>query len=183
MSWTAAMEEARASASVSQFELETIEILHPAFVTRDEPDSIRLVLDSRDWDLQLEAAAPLKGGQVVTFQAAAMRITRPPQQEGTTGTVGLSFDFIGREVLPWIDEALSIRADARLIVRTWLANRNATTGEYSVVGPPHEILGGLTVGKINATARTVELTASFRDMLNVGFPRARFTQDNFPGLF
>lgn len=184
MSWTVAVEEARASASVSQFELETIEILHPAFVGEDDlPDSIRLVLDERDWDLLLEAGAPLKGGQVVSFRSAAMRITRPPQQEGTTGSVGLGFDFVGREILPWIDEALSIRADARLIVRTWLAARDATTGIYTATGTPQEILRGLTVGRINATARSVDLTASFRDLLNVGFPRRRFVQDDFPGLF
>lgn len=182
--WDAAIEEARASAGVNQFELETIEILHPAFVGEDDlPDSIRLVLDGREWDLQLEAGAPLKGGQTVRFLPAAMRIGRPPQEEGSVGTVRLAFDFVGREVLPWVDEALSLRADGRLIVRSWIAARNVSTGAYTAAGAPKEVLTGLTIGRISATLTTVELTARFKDLVNVGFPRRRFIQDEFPGLF
>lgn len=181
--WNAAVEEARASATVDQFELETIELLHPAFTSDDLPDSMRLVLDERDWPLELEAAAPLKGGQTVLFQSAAMRVARPEQVEGQIGEVRLAFDFVSREVLPWIDEALSIRADGRLIIRTWLASRDMVTGLYTVTGAPLEILSGLTVREIRASAASIELTASFRDLINVGWPRRLFTQAEFPGLF
>lgn len=182
--WDAAVEEARASATVDQFELETIEMLHPAFVSDDDlPDSIRLVLDEQDWNLELEDAAPLNGGETVLFRSAAMRVVRPEQAEGQIGEVRLAFDFVTREVLPWIDEALSIRADGRLIVRTWIATRNMATGLYTVTGAPLEILTGLTVREIHATAASIELTASFKDLINVGWPRRLFTQDEFPGLF
>ncbi|MHB2265804.1 DUF1833 family protein [Aliihoeflea sp. PC F10.4] len=182
--WDAAIAEARASAAMDQIELEAIELLHPMFVSdQNLPDSIRLVLDERAWDLQLEPDAPLKGGQVTAFEPAAMRIVRPDQAEGQIGEVRLAFDFVGREVLPWIDEALSIRADGRLILRSWLANHNADTGAWSVHGGPLEVLRGLTVREIYATASTIELTAAFKDLINVGFPRRRFIQDDFPGLF
>ena len=182
--WDAAIAEARASASVDQFELETIEMLHPAFVSDDDlPDSIRLVLDNQEWDLQLEPSAPLNGGHQVRFDPAAMRIVRPEQAEGQIGEVRLAFDFVAREVLPWIDGALSIRADGRLIMRTWLASLNRATGAYSVTGGPLEVLTGLTVREIRATASSIELTAAFKDMVNVGWPRRLFTQDEFPGLF
>lgn len=182
--WDAALAEARASATVNQFELETIEILHPMFVGPDDlPDSIRLVLDERDWDLTLEASAPLNGARVTTFTSAAMRVVRPEQSEGQMGEVRLAFDFVGREVMHWIDKAISVRADGRLILRTWLANHDSTTGDWSVVGPPLEVLRGLTVREIHATATTIELTAAFKDLINVGFPRRLFTMADFPGLF
>lgn len=182
--WDAAVEEARASASVDQFELEAIEITHPAWVGEDElPGALRMVLDERDWNLTLEAAAPLHGGQTVPFASTAMRIVRPEQVEGQIGEVTLAFDFVSRAVLPWIDQALSIRADGRLILRTWLASRDMVTGVWSVSGPPLEILQGLTVRDIHSTATSIELTAAFKDLVNVGYPRRRFHQAEFPGLF
>lgn len=182
--WDAALAEARASASIDQFELEGIEITHPAWVGDDElPGALRMVLDERDWSLKLENDAPLHAGQTVPFIATAMRLVRPQQAEGQIGEVTLAFDFVGRTVLPWIDQALSIRADGRLILRTWLASRNNLTGEWSVTGAPLEKLAGLTVREIHATATAIELTAAFKDLINVGFPRRRFVQDDFPGLF
>lgn len=182
--WDEAIAEARASASINQFEIETIEMLHPAFVGDDDmPDSLRLVLDERDWNLQLENSAPLHGGQIVKFTSAAMRVDPPSQEEGSLGSVRLGFDFVSRAVQPWLDKAVSIRADGRLILRTWLATRNEVTGDYSVTGMPLEVLAGLTVREVNCTATSVELTAQFRDLVNVGFPRRYFRQDDFPGLF
>ncbi len=182
--WDAAIEEARSSASVDQFELETIELLHPAFVdTEGLPSGIRLVLDERQWTLRLENDAPLDAGELVQFEPCAMRVVRPEQLEGQIGEVKLAFDFVGREVLPWVDEALSIRADGRLIVRSWLASRNMATGEYTVVGRPLEVLRGLTVRELHASGTSIEITAAFKDLVNVGFPRPRFTQNHFPGLF
>lgn len=182
--WDAAIEEARASASVDQFELEAVEIAHPAWVGEDElPGALRMVLDERDWNLTLEAGAPLHGGQMVPHTATAMRVVRPEQVEGQIGEVKLAFDFVSRAVLPWIDQALSIRADGRLILRTWLATRNMETGVWSVSGPPVEVLPGLTVREIHATATAIELTAAFKDLVNVGWPRRRFLQAEFPGLF
>lgn len=182
--WEAAIAEARASASVNHFEIETIEMLHPAFVSAENmPDSLRLVLDERDWNLQLEAGAPLNGGQTVAFTPAAMRIAPPAQEEGSLGSVRLVFDFVSRAVQPWLDKAVSIRADGKLILRTWLATRNEVTGDYAVAGPPLEVLAGLTVRDVQCTATSVELTAQFRDLVNVGFPRRYFRQEDFPGLF
>lgn len=182
--WDAAIEEARASASVDQFELEAVEIRHPAWVGGDDlPAALRLVLDNQDWNLRHEADAPLNAGQSVLYVPTAMRIVRPDQTEGQIGSVSLAFDFVSRAVLPWIDEALSIRADGQLTLRTWIASRDMATGAYSVSGPPKEILKGLIVRKISASATSIELAASFKDLVNVGFPRRLFEPSEFPGLF
>ena len=182
--WDVAVEEARASASGEQFEVETIELIHPVITDKEGlPDSIRLVLDEREWPLQLEAGAPLHGGQTVLFTPCAMRVTVPEQVEGKVGEVRLAFDAVPRTIHPWLDKALTIRADGRLIVRVWLANRNSLTGEYTAVGGPREVLRGLAVREVMATATAIEMTASFKDLVRVGFPRRLFTQQEFPGLF
>lgn len=184
MSWTEAIEEARASAPADVFELETIEILHPAFVDdEDNPDSVRLVLDDRDWELELEPDAPLNGGQSVTFSKAAMRIERPAQEEGTLGEVRLSFDNVPRAYMPYLDAAAQVRATAQLILRVWLADRDLETGAYSAEGPPAEILRGLTIRGVQITGRSVTATARFLDLLNLGFPRRIFSREDFPALF
>lgn len=182
--WDAAIEEARASASIDQFELEAVEIRHPAWVGGDDlPSSLRLVLDEREWNLQHEPDAPLNPSQSVLYVPTAMRIVRPEQAEGQIGEVSLAFDFVSRAVLPWIDEALSIHADGQLTLRSWIANRNMATGAWSVSGRPKEVLKGLIVRKISASATTIQLTASFKDLVNVGFPRRLFEPSEFPGLF
>lgn len=182
--WNDAIEEARASAPIDQFELEGIEITHPAWVGEDDlPGALRMVLDKREWNLTLEADAPLNGGQTVPFVPTGMQIVRPEQMEGQIGEVRLAFDFVSRAILPWVDDALSIRADGTLRLRTWLARRNLLTGEWSVVGPPLEVLKGLIVRDLHATATAIEVTAAFKDLVNVGFPRRRFIQPEFPGLF
>lgn len=182
--YDAAIEEARASAPIDVFELEAIELRHPAWVDEgDLPGALRMVLDLREWNLTHEAGAPVAAGQSVLYRPAAVRVVRPEQAEGQPGDVTLAFDFVSRAVLPWIDEALSIRADGQMTLRTWLAEKNIVTGAWQVSGPPKEILKGLTVRKINATATSISLTASFRDLFNVGFPRRLFSQNEFPGLF
>lgn len=182
--WDAAIAEARASASIDTFEIEGIELTHPAWVGEDGlTGALRLVLDKRDWQLTHEADAPLHPGQSVTYRQTGMQIVRPEQMEGQTGEVRLSFDFVSREILPWVDEALSMRADGTLRMRVWLARRNLVTGQWTVSGPPLEILKGLIIRDLRATATSIEVTAAFKDLVNVGFPRRRFVQDDFPGLF
>lgn len=182
--WSEAIEEARASAPADVIELETIEIVHPAFVDEaEEPDSIRGVLDEAAWELELEADAPLKGGEVVTFSPLALRVERPAQEEGTLGQVRLSFDNVPRAFMPLLDEAVQVRATARLILRTWVAVRDSETGVYAAAGPPDEILGELTIRDIEVSGRTVTGTARFLDLLNVGFPGRTFSREEFAALF
>lgn len=182
--WSEAIEEARASAPADVFEIETIEILHPEFRDEeDQPDSIRGVLDTRAWDLELEPDAPLKGGETVTFDPIGFRVERPAQEAGTLGEVRLAFDNVPRTHMPLLDEAVKVRATAELIVRSWVAVRDGETGVYAAEGPPGEVLRGLTIRGVRITGRTVTATARFLDLLNLGFPRRIFTREEFPALF
>ncbi|MEJ0012785.1 MAG: DUF1833 family protein [Bauldia sp.] len=182
--WTAAIEEARASAPADTLELETIELIHPAFLDEEGfPGSVRGVLDERAWELELEDAAPLHGGEVVTFSPVAMRLDRPEQAADTLGQVRLAFDNVPRKYAPMFDAAVTVRATARLIIRTWTAVRDLETGAYAAPGPPGELIGELTVRDVDFTGTTTTMSARFLDLLSRGFPGRKFSREDFAALF
>lgn len=184
MSWTEALQEAYASAPADEYIIATLELIHPAFVDEEEnPDSIRIALDDRQWTLQLEAEAPLKGGQSVVFEPLAMRVTLPEQSEGRLGEMKLAIDGVSRQYIDKLDDAAGVRATAALIYREWLATHDPEDGSYAVSGGPDYVLGGMTVKLIDVRQTTIEATATFMDLLNRPFPRRKFTREDFPALF
>lgn len=184
--WTAALQEAYASAPADEFVISTLELLHPAFETADSPseaDSIRIVLDERDWDLTLEAAAPLHGGESVHFSSLALQVSLPEQTEGTLGQMQLALDNVPRDIWTKLQAAARVRATAAVIYREWVAIRNMSTGVYTCTGTPDMIIDQLSVKVITASILRMEATAQFVDLLNKAFPRRTFDRDSFPGLF
>lgn len=184
--WTAALEEAYASAPADEYVIATLEILHAAFVTDTsptEPDSIRISLDEREWSLELEAAAPLKGGQSVTFEPLAIRVVLPEQEEGRFGSMKLALDNVPLEYIDQLEAAASVRSPATLIYREWVAVRGGSPNEYQVSGPPDFVLGQLTIKVVEVNLLSIEAEATFLDLLNKPFPRRRFTREAFPALF
>ncbi|HTM76515.1 MAG TPA: DUF1833 family protein [Devosia sp.] len=182
--WTPALDEAYASAPADEFVVPTLELLHPAFVDGDDnADSVRIALDERDWDLRLEAGAPLFGGQVKTFEAIAMQVSLPEQAEGGMGSLKMSLDNVPRDVWPKLQAAARVRASAQVIYREWVAVRNLTTGVYTPSTAPDLIIGELTMRVVTATVLRIDGLATFVDLLNKGFPRRTFNSEDFPGLF
>lgn len=179
-----ALQEAYASAPADEFIIETLELIHAAFVDDDNlPDSIRVCLDNQSHMLKLEDNAPLKGGQVVLFEPLALDVTLPEQKEGTLGELTLSFDGVPPEYLEKLDSAVGLRSSALLIYREWVAIHDKETGTYTADGPPDFVLGDMTIKRIRASQTSIEATATFIDLLNRGFPRRKFTREDFPGLF
>ena len=182
--WSAALEEAYASAPADEFVIQTLELIHPAFVDEnDAADSVRIVLDGRDWDLTLEEGAPLFGGQTKTFQALAMEVTMPEQVEGQMGSIKMALDNVPRSVWPKLQAAARVRASALVIYREWVAVRDLVNGIYTPSPAPDMVLGDLTMKVVSATVLRVEGMASFVDLLNKGFPRSTFSREHYPGLF
>ncbi|WP_297105129.1 DUF1833 family protein [uncultured Devosia sp.] len=182
--WSQALEEAYASAPADEFVVSTLELIHPAFVDEsDNADSVRIVLDERDWDLTLEADAPLFGGETKTFQALAMDVTLPEQVDGQMGSIKLALDNVPRTVWPKLQAAAKVRASARLVYREWVAVRDAESGAYVASTAPDLIIGDLTMRVVSASVLRIEGTATFVDLLNKGFPRRTFSREDFPGLF
>jgi hypothetical protein len=184
MSWSEALEEAYASAPADEFTISTLELIHAAFVDGDGfPDSIRVALDERSWNLQLEAGAPLKAGQTVTFDPLAVEVQLPEQDDARLGEMQLSLDGVPRAYIDQIDSAVGVRSSALLIYREWIATHDPLTGAYSVSGPPDYVLGSMTVKLIEVDKLRISATATFMDLLNRAFPRRKFTREDFSGLF
>lgn len=182
--WTTALQEAYASAPADEYVISTIELIHPAFVDElDAADSIRVALDTRDWDLTLEVTAPLFGGETKTFSALAMQVSLPEQTEGTLGTLTLALDNVPLSIWPQLQAAARIRASAQVIYREWVAILDVDTGAYTPSATPDLIIDQLTMKVVTASLLRLEGQASFVDLLNKNFPRRRFSRDDFPGLF
>lgn len=182
--WSAALEEAYASAPADEFVVHTLELLHPAFVDgENNADSVRIVLDEQDWDLTLEAGAPLFGGETKTFQALAMEVSLPEQSEGSMGALKLALDNVPRDIWPKLQAAARVRANAQVIYREWVAVRDLETGIYTPSAAPDLVLGELTMRVVTASILRIEGLATFADLLNKGFPRRSFSRADFPGLF
>lgn len=180
-----ALAEAYALAPADEYVISTLEILHAAFVSGSppQPDSIRISLDQRPWELELEVAAPLHGGQTVLFEPLAMRVVQPEQEEGRMGTMRIALDNVPLEYLEQLEQAATMRSPARLIYREWVAVQSGSPPEYAVSGPPDYIVGELTIKVVEANLLTIEAEAMFLDLLNKSFPRRRFTREAFPALF
>lgn len=182
--WSAALEEAYASAPANDYVISTLELIHPAFVDGEgNADSVRIALDDRAWDLTLEDTAPLFAGETKTFEPLAMELTLPEQSETTMGSLNMAIDNVPRTMWPKLREAARVRATAAVIYREWVAVRSEGTGEYAVSGPPDMILDQLTMKVVTATLLRMEGQAAFVDLLNKAFPRRNFDPDDWPGLF
>lgn len=182
--WSAALEEAYASAPADEYVVHTLELIHPAF--EDEggnADSVRIALDDRDWDLTLEANAPLFGGQTKTFSRLALQVSLPEQSESGMGSLKMSLDNVPRSIWPKLQAAAKVRASAQVIYREWVAVRSLVTGDYTPSAAPDLIIDQLTMRLVTATVLRLEGNATFVDLLNKGFPRMKFDADTYPGLF
>lgn len=179
-----AMLEAYASAPTDSYILHTIEIIHPAFVDElSNPDSIRIVIDTPDIDLQLEDDHPLWPAGTKTFKYLAMTVSEPSQEDGRFGEMPFALDNVPQLYRKWIDGMTSFRAKAELIYREWLCTRNETTGVITPLGQPDRVQSGLSAWSLKVTLGRIEGTASYRDPLNESFPRTVFDKEAAPGLF
>ncbi|KRA44702.1 DUF1833 family protein [Devosia sp. Root635] len=180
--WSAALAEAYAVAPADDFVIHTLELLHPAFVDGDdEADSIRVALDGRAWDLELEAGAPLFGGEVKRFEPLSLKVSLPEQSETSFGSLNLSLDNVPRTIWPKLQAAARVRASAQVIYREWVAVKSGS--EYETDGPPDMIIDQLTMRVVTATQLRLSGTASFVDLLNRSFPRMTFDMESYPALF
>jgi hypothetical protein len=181
--WSAALQEAYASAPADDYIVHTLELIHPSFVDSDNnADSIRIALDNRSWDLRYEASAPLFGGQIKTFEPLAMQVSLPEQGENTFGSLKLSLDNVPLSIWPKLRAAARVRASARVIYREWVAVQNRATGVFTTSVAPDMIIDELTMKVVTASLLRLEGQASFVDLLNKTYPRRTFDRENFPGL-
>jgi hypothetical protein len=172
--WTAAWEEAEATAPPGKGTYLTIELIHPAFIEEAVPFSVRAVSEvGEDVQLTLEVGAPLNSGELVTFKAIPFFAERPEFEEGKTPTSEVSIDNVAREMIPYLENAVSTRANMILLYREWREDDTSAPcyGPIEFVLKRVRVLGSKVTG-----------VAMIDDLVNKKFPNLFYTLNRFPGL-
>ena len=146
--WKEAIREAYASAPTDVRILHTLELRHPTFLDDDGGlTAIRVVLEkvggkARTIGLRLEDDAPLQPGQTVQFQACPFGLDLPDLAEGKLPEIQIWVDNVSQEIMPYLENAVSQRADLAVSYREFI------DGDDS--GPQY-ILHGLKIRRVKAT--------------------------------
>ena len=170
---TAAWEEAEASCPIDVLVFPTLELQHPAFLEAGFPVALRFVLDVQPRSLGIETGALFNGGTLQTFKPITFEAKPPSFEEGKVPECRVVFDNVGRDLMPYLNEAVKVRADLILIYREYR--------DDDVVEPcygPVEFV----VRQVRITGARVEGTAKLSDLANAKFPSRVYTRTGFPAL-
>lgn len=176
--WSAALQEAYATAPVDEVILETIELRHPALeapvrVVRDHGTAHTIDGETRyGWTLTLEDDAPEDAGGAVFFQSLMFSATLPEQGESLP-SAKLILDNVSREIMGHMDSIISRRARIEVTYREFLA---------SDVAAPSMVLRGLSLKRIKCGISRVVGTLRYDDLTNLPFPDLVYREADFPGL-
>lgn len=173
--FTAAWEEAEASKPPEVLVYSTLELQHPAFVDVDTgPFVIRCVTGvTEDLQLTLEDGADPDGGQEVTFKAVMFRAERPKFEEGKTPECKITVDNVARTLMPYLEDAVSMRADLITIYREWRSDD---------LGAPCYGPVKFNIKQVSCTKTGVEGMARIDNLANRKFPNKIYTLSEYPGL-
>jgi hypothetical protein len=175
--WTAAWAEAQASVPANIVELYTIELLHPAFFDPNgNPVSMRLVRDTQDHTLLLESNAPLNPSTSVLFTAVPFDVPWPEQQQDQVPELLIRIDNVGRELAPYLDDAVRVSAPITVIFRVYLFDTTAGT-KVAGITPISFPLRRVTVSE-----SYIEGSASPADLANLRAMRLVYDIKTYPGL-
>ncbi len=173
--WTAAWEEAEATAPPGIREYDTLELQHVSFVDEsNQPYAIRVVTDvASDTDFTLEPGATLNGGETVTFTAVTFFADRPQFSEGQTPQCTVTIDNVARYLVPVLDNAVQVKADLKCIFRQY---RSDDLSEPAY-GPVEFV-----IKKVTMSGTQIQGVAQLDDLANKKFPTRIYTISEFPAL-
>lgn len=175
MSYKEAIAEAYATADLNEIVLDTLEFRHPNF--RDDagnPTAIRIVISYQNYDLTLEANAPVNGGQTVTFIACPFEFVLPSWDEKTVPQLQIKIDNVDRRITTALEEASTSIIPIGVTYRPYLASDTS--------GPQMDPPFTFTLSKVVADVFVVSGTATTNDVNNWAFPNRIYTPQAFPGL-
>jgi hypothetical protein len=170
-----AIREAYATAPADDVVIHTLELRHPGFVDDDgNPDSIWVTTNNEDVVATIEADAPLKGGQAVTFRHFAFNFQLASIEAGTTPTLQVSLDAVDRRIVENLDLAIVQPTKIVMCYRPFLAS---DLGEPQMIPPATFTLSDVKVDPLTVTAQ-----ARIDIDLDGAFPRRVYTAAEFPAL-
>lgn len=174
--WTAAWEEAEASAPPDVIVYPTLELRHPAFVEGSPAQAIAIRVVSGpvdDMQFTIEDGAVMNGGETVTFTAIPFFADRPEFAEGRTPETQVTIDNVAREMVGLLEQAVQIKADLIVAYREY---RSDDTSE-PCYGPVE-----FKMRKVVMSGTTLTGIAKLDDLANRKFPWRTYRTSEFPGL-
>lgn len=190
---TEALEEAMASAPVDRVMLDTIEIVHPAFLTPNlTRTSARLVRDNFPLRAKLEATAPVDPGAVVRFEPLMFGMALPKSSTTELPYIEVTIANVDNVLTGWTDLAARDKRKTTIIYRPFLfyPATDLIDGDVRVAGasdaaarecemdPPIK----MTIADISLDRQRVMFKARPLDYINIKFPREVYTKARFPAL-
>lgn len=175
VSYSQALAEAYASAPEEAIILDTLEFLHESFVEDSVPFALRFVRDYDTLNATLEAAAPLNGGEVVSFMPVFFSMVRPSESSsGQSPEAEISVDNVSRYAMPYFQNAKNYRSPITVIYRPYLASD--LTGPH--MNPPLQ----LTLRSVECGISRITGRAGYADLTNRRFPAKEYTIRSSPQL-
>lgn len=139
----------------------TLEIKHPAFAP------IRTCAGFEDQTVTLET------GETITFTASGLDISLPARNSSGQQNLNFAIENVTGIAQRAIDDALSAGGQINVIYRTFLSSDLSTPAE-----PPLKMV---LVGA-EFEGPSVQVTASYQDLIGYAWPRDRYSVDFAPGL-
>ncbi|WP_454917298.1 DUF1833 family protein [Xanthobacter sediminis] len=117
--WTDAFAEAEASVVVDALVWETLEFQHPAFLEDGVAIPLRFVLDVEPRTFGIEDGAVFDGGGTAPFLPLAFEADMPNFSEQQIPQCKVRIDNVARDLMPYLEEAVKVRADLKVIYRQY----------------------------------------------------------------
>lgn len=170
-----ALREAYAVAPADELIIATLEIRHPTFLGEDGlPDSAWVTTNEVDIQAGIEADAPVRGGETVTFRAMAFRFKLAPIEPTAKTELQLQIDNVSRLLVEQLDRAATDWRPVEMCFRPYLESDLA---EPQMLPPPTYTLSKVKVDRLTARA-TARVDMDFGG----AFPRRVYTASEFPAL-
>ncbi len=170
-----ALREAYAVAPADELIIATLEIRHPTFLGEDGlPDSAWVTTNEVDIQAGIEADAPVRGGETVTFRAMAFRFKLAPIEPTAKTELQLQIDNVSGYLIPQLDRAKTDWRPVLMCFRPYLENDLA---EPQMIPPPT-----YTLSKVKVNHLTAQATARVDMDFGGAFPRRVYTAAEFAAL-
>lgn len=120
-----------------------------------------------------DLVATTEAGLTVTFQAAAIDVALPKRDNSGAQTLSFVIDNVTGEAQRLLDASLDAEERVSMVYRAYLE---------SVLSEPAERPYRMTTFGGTMDGPTVQVEAGYFDLINLGWPRDRYTTEFAPGL-
>jgi len=175
MSYSEALAEAYASSPIDELAIHSLELRNSTFKDDNgQPTAIRVVNGYDDYDLRLEADAPIDGGELVHWTKIAFFLEISGFEEGQIPYIKVTLSNVSREITKYLELAIQQLDPIYITYRPYLLSDPS--------GPQMDPPLHMTLSKVKVDVFQVTGTATLEDVYNWPFPNRKYLPQDFPGL-